>query len=127
MDQQFLFDVIPDDKFKILTNEELIILARGEHQMRLHYEEENKRLLKMLDCSEQKSLLIEDQLVIIKSKIFGKSSEKSAIQSNVPKDPNKKIKKVKIQLPSLRYPNAPLIEKDIELARGLAFVINNST
>lgn len=75
VDQQFLFDVIPDDKFKILTNEELIILARGEHQMRLHYEEENKRLLKMLDCSEQKSLLIEDQLVIIKSKIFGKSSE----------------------------------------------------
>jgi transposase len=116
VDQQFLFDVIPDDKFKILTNEELIILARGEHQMRLHYEEENKRLLKMLDCSEQKSLLIEDQLVIIKSKIFGKSSEKSVIKSSVPKDPNKKIKKLKIQLPSLRYPNAPLVEKDIELA-----------
>ena len=87
MDQQFLFDVIPDDKFKILTNEELIILARGEHQMRLHYAEENKRLLKMLDCSDQKSFLIEDQLVIIKSKLFGKSSEKSSVKSSIPKDP----------------------------------------
>jgi len=116
VNQQYLFDIIPDEKFEILTKEELLILARGEHKMRLHFEEENKRLTKMLDSSDQKSFLIEDQLVIVKNKIFGKSSEKSPKTSSIPKDPSQKIKKTKIQLPSLRYPNAPLIEKDIELA-----------
>lgn len=116
MDQQYLFAPIPDDKFRILTNEELIILARGEHQMRLHFEEENKRLLKLIDASEQKSFLIEDQLVIVKNKIFGKSSERSPKGSANLKGKEFKTPKTKIQLPSLRYPNAPLIEKDIELA-----------
>lgn len=116
MDQQYLFDVIPAEKFEILTREELIILARGEHQMRLQYAKENKRLTKMLDTAEQKSFLIEDQLVIVKSKIFGKSSEKSPSVPADKKEKGLKEKKVKVQLPSARYPNAPLIEKDIELA-----------
>lgn len=116
MDQQYLFDIIPAEKFEILTREELVILARGEHQMRVHYAEENKRLIKMLDTTEQRSLLIEDQLVIVKKKIFGKSSEKSPVVSTDKKEKFEKKRKTKIQLPSQRYPNAPLTEHDIELA-----------
>ncbi len=116
MIQQHLFDIIPDEKFEILTKEELIILARGEHKMLVHFEKENKRLINLYDSAEQKSFLIEDQLVIVKNKLFGKSSERSAIKNGETKDPKPKNRKVKVQLPSLRYPNAPLIEKDIELA-----------
>jgi transposase len=115
VNQQHLFESVPCDKYDILTRDELVALHKGEQKMRLHFQKESEDLKKRLDLSDQKSFLIENQLVIIKNKLFGKSSEKS------PRIPSEKIKKdpkerkIKIQLPSLRYPNAPLIEKDIEL------------
>jgi transposase len=114
--QNYLFDPVPCDKFHLLTKEELIILYTGEEKMRLYFQKENAELKKQKDITEQKSFLIEEQLVIVKTKLFGKSSEKSPVTNKNDKDQNSKNKKTKIQLPSLRYPNAPLVEKDIELA-----------
>ena len=115
MSQQHLFDVIPNDKFDLLTKEELILLFKHEEKMKLYYQKENEELKKKYDLVDQKNFLIEDQLVSIKNKLYGKSSEKSP---KVNTDAGAKVpkkRKVKVQLPSLRYPNTPLVEKDIEL------------
>lgn len=116
MDQQHLFDPIPCNKYDLLTREELVVLHQGEQKMRLHFQKENEELKKQKDQAEQRSFLIGDQLVIIKNKVFGKSSEKSPKTEPRSANGSPKEKKVKVQLPSLRYPNAPLTEEDIELA-----------
>lgn len=115
MKQQHLFDVVPCDKYDLLTREELVALHRGEQRMRMHFQKENEELKKQKDITDQKSFLIEDQLVIIKNKMFGKSSEKSPVTLPKTSTGKTKEKKVKVQLPSHRYPDAPLLEKDIEL------------
>jgi transposase len=116
VNQQHLFDPVPCNKYDLLTREELIALHVGEQKMRIHFQKENEELKKSNDLVKQKSFLIEDQLVIIKNKLFGKSSEKSPKASTSANNKDPKTKRIKVQLPSLRYPNAPLIEKDIELA-----------
>lgn len=116
MDQQYLFDIVPNEKYDLLTREELIILHRGEQNFRKQLESRVEELEREKDKAEQQTFLIEDQYIVIKSRLFGKSSERSAKTSTESKTKEEKSKKQKIQLPSLRYPNAPLIEKDIELA-----------
>ncbi len=113
MNQQYLLDPIPCDKFNLLTREELEVFAKEEQRIRIILQKENEELKKLKDESEQKNLFIENQYVTLKKKVFGKSSERSAKNGTEAKQ--KKIPKTKVQLPSLRYPNAPLIEHDIEL------------
>jgi transposase len=65
---------------------------------------------------EQKSFYIEEQYITIKNKYFGKSSEKSPSEEDRRKHRTKNAKKKKkVQLPSLRYSNAPLIEREVVL------------
>jgi len=113
--QELLFAPIPLEKFDLLTKEELIILVKGEQSLRLQMEKEVKRLRALNDELKQRSFLMGEQLFTIKGKLFGKSSEKSPRQDG-DAEPGKYLrdKKVKVQLPSLRYPNAPLIEKDVD-------------
>jgi transposase len=122
MDQKYLFEPIPCDKFDILTKEELIVLLKGEEKLRIAFQKENEELKRQRDYLQQKTFLIENQFVTIKNKIFGKSSEKSPKTGteNISRETEtqtqaQKIPKTKVQLPSLRYPNAPLIERDIEM------------
>lgn len=120
MEQQNLFKnvfkVVPPEKLTFLTKEELIILLRGEQSIRLQLEADNRRLRELNSELKQKTFLIGDQLITLKNKLFGKSSErlpsKESIESN---EEGQKDKKKKVQLPSLRYPNAPLIERHVEL------------
>jgi transposase len=113
MVQQYLLDPIPCDKFSILSREELEIFAKEEQRIRIVLQKEITELKKQRDQAEQKSLLIQGDYVIIKKKIFGKSSEKSPNSESESKE--KLPPRTKVQLPSARYPNAPIIETDIEL------------
>lgn len=63
---------------------------------------------------KQKSLFVEEKYIVLKNRFFGKSSEKEPVVRSG-SDGSKREKKKKIQLPSLRYPNAPLIERHVEL------------
>lgn len=112
MTQQYLLEPIPCDKFSILTREELEIFAKEEQRIRLALQKENEELKKQRDHAEQKSLLIEGDYVLIKNKLFGKSSEKTARSEAETKE--KRPPRTKVQLPSQRYPNVPIIETDIE-------------
>ncbi|MCB9024928.1 MAG: IS66 family transposase [Bdellovibrionaceae bacterium] len=116
MDQKELFKPIPVDKLSTFSKEELIILLRGEQQIRQQIEKEVDRLRASNNELEQKSFYIEEQYITIKNKYFGKSSEREPSENDRKKHlkKNKKMKK-KVQLPSLRYPDAPLIEREVTL------------
>lgn len=82
-------------------------------------EKENVNLKKYIKELEEKILLIEGQRVKFKNKIFDKSSEKSSHNTDIIQ-PNKnntgKRKKSKATLlPSERYPDATIIERDLTL------------
>jgi transposase len=114
MDQEILFKTIPNDKFDLLTKEELILLYKDEQnlvkQMQKVIDEQNEELCK----SEQKSFLLEEQTINIKHRLFGKSSEKSD-KKNKTKKKDRKPPRKRVMLPSERYPNLSVIEKTVEL------------
>lgn len=113
MKEQYLFDPIPCDKYDLLSKEEVIKLYEGEQdlnlQMRSYINELEKKYLK----SEQKSFLLGEQLIHIKHRIFGASSEKSKRKDH--KIESRKSPKKRVLLPSERYPEAKIIEKDVTL------------
>jgi len=112
-----LLTEIPVEKFSLLSREDLETFAKLEQKMRIQFQKENDRLRAVNDELKQDSFYIEEQFINIKNKFFGKSSEKKPrIDSKKFHSSGKKAKKKKIQLPSLRYPNAPLIEREVELA-----------
>ena len=66
---------------------------------------------------QKKHLILEGQHVVLKSKFFGKGKSKAPVAARDKKKKKGKDKnKPKRQLPSERYPNAPLIEKHVEFA-----------
>lgn len=111
--QRYLFDSIPNDKYDLLTKEEVIQLNKDNenliHQMKDHIDQLHAKYL----ASEQKSFLLEEQTINIKHRLFGKSSEKSDKSSNLNK-PKKEPRK-RVLLPSARYPNLDIIEKRVTL------------
>jgi len=114
MDQQELFKPIPCDKFDLLSKEELIDLSKGlqdfNNQLQKALIEANNKIL----SGEQKSFLLNESLINIKNKLFGKSSEKSNKGSDKDRRRREKQARKRVLLPSDRYPNVDIIEKDIE-------------
>lgn len=112
MKQELLFESIPADKYDLLTKAEMAILVKGYEdvirQMQKKLEEQEKQILK----SEQTQFLLSEQVLSIKNKLFGRSSEKSDKKSDRKK--NKEPRK-RVLLPSERYPNVDIIEKILEL------------
>lgn len=115
MSQQILFEPIPTEKFDLLTRDELVALIKGEQSLRIQLQKDNERLRALNGELKQKSFVIEDQLIIIKNKLFGKSSERSARKPSAESSDAVKSKKKRVLLPSERYPNLPLIERHVTL------------
>lgn len=113
MKQQYLFEPIPCDKFDLLSKEEMVSLIKGYEDLVKQVTSRNKELENKLLAGEQKSFLVNEQLILIKNKLFGKSSEKSERQSSSNR-PDKEARK-RVLLPSERYPNLEVIEKRVEL------------
>ena len=113
MDQQYLFEPIPEDKLDLLTKEELKTLLKDEQNLVVQMQEYQKELINKLMSSEQKSFLLGEQTLNIKNKLFGKSSEKSDKTKAEKKD--RKPSRKRVLLPSDRYPNIDIIEKKVTL------------
>lgn len=113
MKQQSFFETIPCDKYDLLTREDAIELAKGYadaiRQLQEKIEKQSAELLK----TEQSHFLLNEKVINIKNKLFGKSSEKSDKKSpiNTPKKESRK----RVLLPSERYPNLDVIEKFVTL------------
>ena len=109
--QQKLFEPVPSHRLAQFSKEELIKFIEEEQKLRVTFQQRYEELSWRVGELQQKVILVNDQYVVLKNKFFGKSSEKEPVQKTYR---DRKKKKRKIQLPSLRYPDAPLIERDIE-------------
>lgn len=114
MNQQDLFAPVPVDRLQLLTREELERLVTLQQKALDQFSKENTRLHALNHELKQRSLLIDEQLITIKNKLFGKSSERSRKGSSG-SGTSSENKKKRVLLPSERYPNAPLIERHITL------------
>jgi len=105
-----------------LSKEELIKHARVQYDSLELMKKMWQDLLKKLDLPEQERLKIQDQLLIIRHKLYGSSSEKRPSQEDIErkaeKNKNKKNREPRVLLPSLRYPDVPLRESLVEFEEG---------
>jgi len=118
MKQENLFDPIPADKIALIPHDDLVEFFKAQQKVIETFQKEITRLQASSDELEQKRLSIEEQFVTLKNKYFGKSSEKAPSKEDQRKAQSKarkKNQKKKVLLPSLRYPNAPLVEREVEL------------
>lgn len=115
MNQQILFDEVPLEKLSMLSKEDLLILFKGEQSLRRQLQKRVQTLEALNEELKQKKLFVEEHFIDIKNKLYGKSSERVKTKSqSEKKNKGTKTKKKKIQLPSERYPNLPLIERQVE-------------
>jgi len=113
LDLEILFKPVPDDRLALQSKEDLILYIKLQQKFNDDLQRHVKQLEKLNELLQQKSLWVDDQLIVLKNKLFGKSSERSAKNANQQKSSHRH-KRTKVQLPSLRYPDAPLIERDID-------------
>lgn len=111
MKEQYLFEPIPCDKFDLLTKKEIIELCKGYQDFNIQLIKRNKLLERKLLAGEQQSFSLNEQLFSIKNKLFGKSSEKSPQNERRPQ--SKKQAKKRVRLPSERYKNLDVVEKEV--------------
>jgi transposase len=114
MIQEELFKTVPVNRFSLLTKEEQLQFFELQQKTIEKFSLEIRKLRAQISELEDKTLYIDEQFITIKNKLFGRSSEKEPSKKDRIKVKSKGKKK-KIQLPSLRYPDAPLIERDITL------------
>lgn len=103
------------EQIKTLKKEEMAVLLHQEQKIRLQLQSFYTEVVAANVELQQRKLLLEEQYVLLKNQFFAKSSEKSQL----PKAPSDKKRKKKVgkrcQKPSERYPNIPLIKRDVEL------------
>ena len=115
--QDYLFKPAAVEKLACLSKEDLVAWIKGQEDVIAQIRALNDDLLKEVKASREQSLVVQEHLLILKSKFFGRSSEKlPSLQLKTGHDIHQKKlpPKERVQLPSLRYPNAPLVEKEIE-------------
>lgn len=111
--QQNLFDPVPVERFQILSKEELVELAKQHQSIIGQFQKKVERLEAINNELAQKQLFVDEQFITIKNKLFGKSSERRKSKSS--SRGSGLAGKKKVQLPSERYPHAPLIERHVTL------------
>jgi len=110
-----LFEPIPISKFQTLSKEQLIEFIELQQKVNETIIKDNERLRRLNNELEEKTLLIDEQYITLKNKYFGKSSEKQPSPEDRRKaNRGKKARKKRVLLPSERYPDAPLIEREVE-------------
>lgn len=105
------------ERLELQSKEDLIAFIKLQQKVTETVIKENERLRALRGELQEQILLIEEQYVVFKNKFFGKSSEREPVQKEAQErgDTPTANKKVKVQLLSARYPDAPLIERHIEL------------
>lgn len=105
------------EQIKTLKKEELAILLLQEQSLRVQFQSFCDEAKAVNEELREKKLLIEEQYVILKNKFFGKSSErrKSLNQPQSKQRTKNRPKQKKRQRPSERYPELPIIERDLSL------------
>jgi transposase len=117
--QPNLFESIPTDRLEAAPRELLIKYIRLQ-------EEFAASLQRTIERQKERDVWVDEVLIHVRQELYGKSSEKLAPleattgtdleESSSGEGKKAKLKKKRILLPSERYPSAPLIEREVELA-----------
>jgi transposase len=115
--EQKLFESEAVERYDHLTREELIEFLKVEKFINREYQRLLRESKGFREELQERLMLVDDQRIWLRSKIFGKSSEKESRPDTaaVPSADAPKAKAPKIQKLSERYPNAPRIERHVEL------------
>jgi transposase len=117
MEQQELLTTEERTKLDSLSREELVELIGFQQKWVTLVTEENKQLRKASAIPPEQILAIQDQILLLRNRMFGKSSERRV--PDPPKNPQNKMKRKEVTLlPSRRYPNLPLVETEITFDKG---------
>lgn len=105
------------EQLKTLKKEELALLCQMEQKLRLQFQSFYNEVKAVNVELQEKTLLLEEQYVLLKNQFFAKSSERSPQPEPVSPEGRKRRKKrkKKYQKPSERYPDIPLIKRDLAL------------
>ena len=114
MIEEKLFETVPMHRLEHLQKDELLNYIDLQQKALFTLSEKIKKIELNTNQFEQKSILLDEQLIQMKNKLFGKSSEKSNSSGNNRKPLKRKPKRKKVQLPSERYPNIPVKERLID-------------
>ena len=115
--QDYLFDPIRLNKLDTLSKEDFKVLVQGLQDTVTQLHKLNAKLKSEQEKSNLQTVLLNEQYILLRSQFFGKSSEKrpsSELKRAHEESQQKLPPKERVQLPSLRYPNAPLMERDVE-------------
>ncbi len=115
--QDYLFEPIPCDKLDTLSKEDFKILVQGMQDTISQLHKLNTKLKTEQEKKNLQTVLLNDQYILLRSKFYGRSSEKTPsteLKAQHKESQSQLPVKERVQLPSLRYPNAPMVEKDIE-------------
>jgi len=112
-DHSHLFKAIPEDKYEQLTKAEVVQLHKSDQDLIKQMQKALDEAYAKITEGEQKSFLLEQQTLLIKNKIFGRSSEKFDKKAGAKQD--RKSRRKRVQLPSERYPNVDILEKNVTL------------
>lgn len=103
------------EQIRTLKKEEMAVLLHQEQKIRLQLQSfYNEAVAANVELQEKK-LLLEEQYVLLKNQFFAKSSEKSPLPKSATDKKRKKKRKKRCQKPSERYPDIPLIKRDVTL------------
>jgi transposase len=117
MEQPALLTTEERRKLDSFSREELVELVELQQKWVELVSHENKKLREQASIPPEQTLVVGDQILLLRNRLFGKSSERRV--EDPPKDPkNKKKRKEITLLPSRRYPNLPLVETEIGFDKG---------
>jgi len=107
---------VPIDKFSLLSKEDMITYFKLEQDFRIKLQRRVAKLEALSDELAEQKLWLEEKYVTIKNELFGKSSERRPAEKNSGDEASPgKERRVRVLLPSERYPDAQLIERRVTL------------
>ena len=115
-EQVELFKATPVHKYDVIEREQLIQMLELQKEANRQLQANVNRLKALKEELQEQKLSLGEELVVMKGRVYGRSSEKSKSL----KTGKKKIKRVSArkQKPSERYPEALIIEQELEYEKA---------
>jgi transposase len=102
-----------------LSREELVELIALQQKWNNHLAERLKKAEALSSVTSQERMTIEEQVILLRYRIYGKSSEKSAADEMDEEPGTKKKKRRETSLlPSRRYPDLALVETEVRFEKA---------
>lgn len=111
-----VLDSIPPHLLEQLSKEEMLQFFNAQQRVIESLRRHNYRLNALAEELKQQILLVDSQYIELRNKLYGKSSEREPAVTDG-NDSRKELKplKTRVLLPSQRYPNVQLIEREVTL------------